>query len=503
MRCAVDGTWLSPGGFKQRAQPLVDNRYLLLRRLGQGGQARIHAAIDTRLERRVAVKLLDSVRDMLNQGGERFEREARALSRLRSQHTVRVFDYGISEDEMGDPQPFIVMELVEGEALKSRLSKGPLDVVDAVEVVLQTAEALDEAHRYGIVHRDVKPANVIVWDTVRRIRAVLVDFGVASMADGRNITLTGAMIGSPRYMSPEQVRGEPAGPEADVYALGVMLYNALVGKPPFDDRDPRAIMKMHLQAPVPALPSHVPEAQREALNNVVQKAMAKHADDRYPSVNAMSLALLKAFETLPVFATQQPTLLPRPAGAALWLVGAAAVVLSVLGWMVLAPETPTQPAMRIEPRTQVQASPAPADAARSASPKPAAPVVLRVAPRKTPEAPTVSVKPIERPAVVVPEPRPKPAVSAALAPAAKPAASPEPVVKPRPVRPKVRAKSKPTRRPVAKRRRRPRPTPPPVVSRAPRKVSASRPPPKARPEPTKSEPPPGLLVTPLPLEDAN
>src|SRR5262249_3658540 len=213
----------------------IAGKYVVEQRLGEGGMGIVVAAHHEELGERVAIKLPLGELRCEPEARARFVREARAAAKLRGEHVARVLDAGIMEDG----SPFIVMEYLSGRNLAERLrDEGPLSVSDAVDCVVQACEALDEAHAHGIVHRDLKPANL--FEAQRFDGSLIIkvlDFGIAKtrrVADGDPSTTAGAILGSPRYMSPEQMRGARAVDErADVWSLGVTLYELVTGRPAF------------------------------------------------------------------------------------------------------------------------------------------------------------------------------------------------------------------------------------------------------------------------------
>ena len=206
-------------------EQLFADRYRLERRLGVGGMATVQLAFDTRLERYVAVKLLAEHLAEDASFVSRFKREALAAARLVHPNIVQVFDFG-SDRHSG--RQFIVMEFVDGHSCAELLrDKGPMPPRDAVEILSQACRGLDYAHRNGVVHRDVKPGNLLVnTDGVVK----LADFGIAKAAEQSDITKVGSVLGTAAYLSPEQARGEPAGPASDLYALGVVSYQLMAGQ---------------------------------------------------------------------------------------------------------------------------------------------------------------------------------------------------------------------------------------------------------------------------------
>jgi serine/threonine-protein kinase len=274
------------------AERFVDDqhRYRLESRIATGGMGEVWRATDTSLGRPVAVKVLKSeyADDPLFRS--RFETEARHAASLHHPGVASVYDVGESAllgaaDGSGLPRPFLVMELVDGQPLSSLLRGGrPLDPEVVRDLMAQAADAIGAAHRAGIVHRDVKPANLLVTPD-RRMK--ITDFGIARASDGLGLTATGQVMGTPQYLSPEQARGSAATSASDVYSLGVVAFECLAGHRPFDADSPVATALAHLNDPVPDLPREVPAD----LAAVVRRAMAKDADQRYADGDAFAAAL--------------------------------------------------------------------------------------------------------------------------------------------------------------------------------------------------------------------
>jgi serine/threonine-protein kinase len=223
---------------------LLGNRYRLGERIAAGGMGAVYRAVDETLGRRVAVKALR--RELADDPTflERFRREARAAAGLSHPGVAAVYDYG----EAGG-QPFIVMELVEGENLAERVAAGgPLPWREAFAIGEQVAAALAAAHAHGLVHRDVKPANIMLG---RDGRAKVTDFGIAQAAQANTLTRTGMVLGSANYVAPEQARGGHVGPAADLYSLGCVLFEAVTGETPYHGGTAVAIATQHVSAPVP------------------------------------------------------------------------------------------------------------------------------------------------------------------------------------------------------------------------------------------------------------
>jgi tRNA A-37 threonylcarbamoyl transferase component Bud32/membrane protein YdbS with pleckstrin-like domain len=256
---------------------ILAGRYRLTAPLGEGGMATVYRARDLRLNREVAVKIL---RDELTHDAgflHRFEREAQTVAGLAHPNIVPVYDVG---EEGGSH--YIVMEYVRGRTLKEMIDAGgPLPEDRAVQVLRQVLDALAHAHATGLIHRDVKPHNILLApDGTAR----LADFGIAHLADG-STTRTAAILGSAHYLSPEQSRGEEATVQSDIYACGVVLFEMLAGHPPFDGPNALAIAHLHLHETPPRLPV------RGQLQSTVSRALAKDPSQRFPDASAFSDAL--------------------------------------------------------------------------------------------------------------------------------------------------------------------------------------------------------------------
>ena len=227
---------------------LFADRYKLDRRLGVGGMATVQLAFDTRLERYVAVKLLAEHLAEDASFVSRFRREALAAARLVHPNIVQVFDFGLDE---ATARNYIVMEFVDGESCAEILrDHGPLGTRDAVNVLSQACRGLDYAHRNGVVHRDVKPGNLL---RSRDNAVKLADFGIAKAAEQSDITKAGSVLGTAAYLSPEQARGEPAGPASDLYALGVVAYQLLAGRLPYEAASLTDLARLQETSPPPRL----------------------------------------------------------------------------------------------------------------------------------------------------------------------------------------------------------------------------------------------------------
>jgi eukaryotic-like serine/threonine-protein kinase len=270
---------------------LLSNRYELGEVLGYGGMSEVHKGRDVRLGRDVAVKVLraDLARDPQFQ--ERFRREAQNAAALNHPAIVAVYDTGETRTDHG-PLPYIVMEYVDGRTLRDIVkTEGPLPGQRAMEIMADVCAALDFSHRHGIVHRDVKPANVMITKTGA---VKVMDFGIArAVADGQAaVTQTAAVIGTAQYLSPEQARGEAVDARSDVYAAGCVLFELLTGEPPFTGDSPVAVAYQHVRED-PKPPSALNPRVSPALDAIVLKAMSKGAPNRYQSAAEMRTDLVR------------------------------------------------------------------------------------------------------------------------------------------------------------------------------------------------------------------
>jgi serine/threonine protein kinase len=280
--------------------------YTLLEPIGHGGMAVVYRARQDSLDRIVAVKILSENLAASGEFMERFRREARTAANLRHPNVITVFDFG--QDERG--VPYLVLEHIEGPTLADMMDKG-LDDNQIPGLLDQIASGLDYAHARGVIHRDIKPGNVLMTDDGR---AVLADFGLAWLLEGAHLTLTGGVIGTPEYMSPEQAAGEPIDHRSDVYALGVVLYEMLVGERPFVAETPIAILLQHLQDAAPSILTARPDLPK-AVDDVIARALVKNPAERFGSAGELARAFRAALLGTPLtqdgrFATEPLTISP-------------------------------------------------------------------------------------------------------------------------------------------------------------------------------------------------
>ena len=251
----------------------LNGRYRLEARIGSGGMSTVYRATDGTLQRDVAIKLMNREIATDSDQLERFRREARAVAQLSHPHIVGVIDYG--ED---DGRPYIVFEYVEGETLKERIRRtGRLPSTEAVAYAIEIARALGVAHARHIVHRDVKPQNVLIDDEGR---AKVTDFGIARTLDEEGLTADGRVLGTTDYVSPEQALGRPVTGQSDLYSLGIVLYEMLTGEVPFKGENQVAVAMKHVREELPDVQTKSPDVSA-ALAAVVDTATAKRVEDRY------------------------------------------------------------------------------------------------------------------------------------------------------------------------------------------------------------------------------
>ena len=354
------------------------HRYRLDSRIATGGMGEVWRATDTTLGRDVAVKLLKTEYADDETFRSRFAAEAQHAAALHHPGVAAVYDFGEATTAGADepPRPYLVMELVAGQPLSALITPGqPLDPDVTRDLMAQAADAIGAAHAAGIVHRDVKPANLIITPD-RRVK--ITDFGIARATEGMALTQTGQVMGTPQYLSPEQAQGQRAVPASDVYSLGVVAYECLTSRRPFTAETPVATALAHLRDPVPPLPDDVPAD----LAAVVTRALAKDPADRFDDGAAFAAALRNPAAVPPVVPPSDATQVltgtvaaapvPPPTPTAPhrrrrtvpwpWLLLALAVVAAVVAlvWLAGGEDDPAQEPRR--PRaTQSSQSPSPSE----------------------------------------------------------------------------------------------------------------------------------------------
>ncbi|HXD53603.1 MAG TPA: protein kinase [Solirubrobacteraceae bacterium] len=275
---------------------LIGGRYRLDAVIGRGGMSTVYKAFDTVLERPVAIKLMHREIATDSDHLERFRREARSIAQLNHPNVVSVIDAGeepLPEDELGDAPhgagtPYIVLEYVDGETLKSVIRRdGPLEVPQALAYAIEIARALGAAHDQRIVHRDVKPHNVLIDPEGG---AKITDFGIARSLSEEGLTMAGRVLGTTDYVSPEQALGQAVTPQSDLYSLGIVLYEMLTGDVPFHGDSPVAVAMKHVREEIPDVQARRPEISA-ATASVVDRAVAKDLSHRYADAGEMTADL--------------------------------------------------------------------------------------------------------------------------------------------------------------------------------------------------------------------
>src|SRR5712692_3666227 len=265
----------------------LGGRYNIEALLGQGGMSAVYRAYDPNLRRPVAIKLIHSHLSADPEFIGRFEAEAAAVAQLRHPNIVQVFDFNHDGDTY-----YMVMEYLPGESLQDRLkalsaAEQRFPLTTTANIIATVADAVAYAHERGTIHRDIKPANVMLMP---QGQPVLTDFGVAKIIGGQRHTATGAVIGTPAYMAPEQVRGEHLDGRADIYSLGIMLYEMAAGRPPFEGDSAMTVMLKHINEPVPDIRQYAADIP-DALVKILDKVLAKLPEQRFQSAAQLSAAL--------------------------------------------------------------------------------------------------------------------------------------------------------------------------------------------------------------------
>ena len=392
---------------------LIDGRWKIIDRLGEGGMGVVYRAERIKLGKLVAIKFLDGRAVQSPESVARFEREARAISRVQHRHSVSILDFGVHLK-----RPYIVMEHLSGHVLSTEMGKPQLTLKRAVTILSQMLEALRNAHESGVVHRDLKPDNVMLIETTGPEDYVkILDFGLAKIiaANEPSISLPQVVAGTPSYMSPEQARGEKADPRSDLYSAGVILYGMCVGRKPFRSNDTAQMLEMHRLAQPPPPRKTAPERNLSVeLERVILRALEKRREDRFQSADEFLTALKATPE-----AGAAPTVTKPPKRRMRRLVGALALLslgaggaLAALTWL----PARLPPAWRTALTSPSVAAPIaqPTVAAPPPSPKELAP------PSPSPKAPEpTAAQPVVAPPGLVAAPPVDLAAAPDLAPAPK------------------------------------------------------------------------------------
>ncbi|HLL72275.1 MAG TPA: protein kinase [Pyrinomonadaceae bacterium] len=288
--------------FARPGSRLIAEKYRLDQLLGRGGMGAVYEGTHVELERPVAVKMLlpDSVSDA--QALERFRREARAAARINHPNVANTYDYGA----LADGEAYLIMELVRGQTLREWLNAhGELPIGAAIEIARHVAEGIAAAHHFEIVHRDLKPSNILLARDHRgELQAKVVDFGIAKLREqtttsGEPLTAAGALMGTPRYMSPEQCAGLESDARSDIYSLAVILFEMLAGRPPFDAPSATAIALKHVRETPPDIRELRPDAVPDALAQLIAQALAKDPQERPQTATELASKLHEIGESLP------------------------------------------------------------------------------------------------------------------------------------------------------------------------------------------------------------
>ncbi len=285
--CPRDGARLADD---VAAGQLLDERYQLLREVGAGSMGVVYEAEHVHIRRRVAVKVLKHQLAGNADAVKRLEREAQLTSDLGHPNIVQCRDFGYSRDG----RVYLVMEWLDGETLEARLERERVDTVTAIDIVIQTSAALSEAHAHDVVHRDLKPANLFLTrDRESNLRVKVLDFGIAKLTEAQvSLTATGVVIGTPNYMSPEQATGDPVDARADLYALGVILYEMVTGSVPFLGDSALSVLHQH-STRMPVAPSETAPDRPipPSLEAIVMRCLEKRPADRFASAGELGAAL--------------------------------------------------------------------------------------------------------------------------------------------------------------------------------------------------------------------
>ncbi len=357
--------------------------YRIIEQLGSGGMATVYKAYHAALDRYVAVKVLHPALKQTPQFFERFKREARIVANLEHPNIIPVYDFSEHRGE-----PYLVMRFVEGNTLKAKMDRQPLPHAQILQLMRPVCQALDYAHRQGVLHRDIKPSNVMITTDGN---VFLTDFGLARMVQAGESTLSqDMMVGTPQYISPEQAQGlSKLDGRTDIYSLGVVLYEMLTGRVPFNADTPFATIHDHIYTPLP-LPSDINPKISPAIERLLLKALAKNPEDRFATVNDL-LTALETTLNAPVATVIAPPAAQKGLPWWVWAGGAVALVVLLVGAMALGALL-----------TRTQKSKSPTDQPTAMQP------IVRTLPTvtATPSPPEKTPSPIPPPPARTPPPKP-------------------------------------------------------------------------------------------------
>lgn len=272
----------------------IGGHYQIISLIGEGAMGAVYKAMDLLLDRTVALKIISPERRIDSKAIQRFQQEAKAIASLNHRNIVQTYEFGISEDDL----PYLAMEYMEGETLAHLVSKsGKQTVEDAIAIITQVGQGLLHAHDCGVIHRDLKPENIVLSKSSEgEIVVKILDFGIAKITnaeDGQKLTQTGEVFGSPLYMSPEQCHGKKLDHRSDIYSLACVFYELLTASPPFRGDSVLETLMHHIQTPVPDIPKEIAPS---AINEVLQKALAKEPEARFQTVKHFLESTQKAVE---------------------------------------------------------------------------------------------------------------------------------------------------------------------------------------------------------------
>jgi eukaryotic-like serine/threonine-protein kinase len=276
----------------------LDNKYVLEGVLAEGGMAILYRAHHKQMDREVCIKVIHGALAANPSAIERFQRECLLAAKLNHPNIVYVFDVGFIREN----EPYLVMELIKGESLAQKISRqGRASFSVASKIMTQICLGLEEAHNVGIIHRDLKTDNILLQNNFQRPDWVkIVDFGISHLSQhSKRLTRAGKVLGTPEYMAPEQFRDKPLDTRLDIYALGVLLFEVLTGKPPYESESPEVLMMKHLmEEPPPLMDIRKDSPAVESFDKVIRKAMKKEPNDRYQTAAELRLAVEAAYREL-------------------------------------------------------------------------------------------------------------------------------------------------------------------------------------------------------------